>query len=159
MAFDPDLLILDEPTSGLDPVARREFVEGVLADFQDEGKTIFVSSHLVNELAGLIDQVGILHEGRLLLNSTSEGFMDSVRRVRLAFDGPAPGKVTCQGALKYTANGREALLSVRDFDEARLRSELTEALSETPPTGFEVERLNLEDAFVEFIGAAERGAL
>lgn len=159
MAFDPDLLILDEPTSGLDPVARREFVEGVLADFQDSGKTIFVSSHLVNELAGLIDHIGILHEGRMLLNTTSEAFMDSVRRVRLAFDGPAPQKIACKGLLKYHANGREALVSVRDFDEARLRGELADSLAEATPTGFEVERLNLEDAFVEFIGAAERGAL
>jgi ABC-2 type transport system ATP-binding protein len=69
LAFDPELLILDEPTSGLDPVARREFIEGILAQYQDEGKTIFISSHLVNELAGLVDHVGILYEGQLLMSA------------------------------------------------------------------------------------------
>lgn len=67
LAFHPQLLILDEPTSGLDPRARRQFFEGVLANFQAEGGTILVSSHLINEISGAVDYVGILREGNMPL--------------------------------------------------------------------------------------------
>ncbi len=153
LAFGPDLLILDEPTSGLDPVARREFVEGILAEFQDSGKTIFISSHLVNELAGLVDYVGVLHEGRLLRSMPTEDFLRSVRRVRMRFDDLAPTQITCEGLLKRRVDGREASVAVSDFDEERT----IEQLKTFGPADIEVETLNLEDAFVEFIGAAERG--
>ena len=155
LAFNPEMLILDEPTSGLDPIARREFVEGVLGEFQEEGKTIFVSSHLVNELSGLVDHVGILHEGRLLLSQRAEDFRTSVRRVRLAFEGEAPGEIRCTGMLRLKSDGREAVVAVRDFDEEKTLGELRAF----HPTGLEVEQLNLEDAFVEFAGAAEGGRL
>lgn len=153
LAFDPELLILDEPTSGLDPVARREFVEGILAEYQDSGKTIFISSHLVNELAGLVDHVGILHEGRLLLSARVEDFLDSVRRVRLSFAEAAPRELACEGLLRGRIDGRDALLAVRDYDEERLAAQLR-AFN---PTALTIERLTLEDAFVEFIGGAEGG--
>ncbi|MCX7014125.1 MAG: ABC transporter ATP-binding protein [Candidatus Sumerlaeota bacterium] len=152
MAFNPDVLILDEPTSGLDPVARREFVEGVLAEFQESGRTIFVSSHLVNELAGLVDHVGILFEGQLLVSQRAEEFLDSMRRIRLAFDGEAPREIQCPGLLKAQVDGREAVLAVRNYIE----EQTTAPLRALKPVSLEVERLNLEDAFVEFVGAAER---
>lgn len=153
MAFDPELLILDEPTSGLDPVARREFVEGVLAEYQEAGKTIFVSSHLVGELSGLVDHVGILHEGRLLLHQKTDDFLASIRRVRLAFDGPAPSDIRCEGVLRCRVDGRDAAVSVRGFDEEKTPAELRAY----HPVSLEVEPLALEDAFVEYVTGAERG--
>lgn len=153
MAFNPDLLILDEPTSGLDPVARREFVEGVLAEYQESGRTIFISSHLVNELSGLVDHVGILHEGKLLLSQEADVFLASIRRVRLAFDGPAPREIRCEGMLRFQSDGRDASISIRDFDEAKTRDEL----KSFNPVTMEVEPLQLEDAFVEYVCGAERG--
>jgi ABC-2 type transport system ATP-binding protein len=155
LAFDPEVLILDEPTSGLDPMARREFVEGILAQFQESGKTIFVSSHLVNELAGLVDHVGILYEGQLLLSARTDDFLDSVRRVRLGFEGAAPEGVTCDGLLRRQVDQHEAALVVGKFDEARVRAQLLPYR----PASIEFERLNLEDAFVEVVGAEERGRL
>ncbi len=151
LAFDPEMLILDEPTTGLDPVARREFIEGVLGEFQQEGKTIVISSHLVNELAGLVDHVGVLHEGRLIFSGPVEEFLGSVRRVRMSFGGEAPAAVQCTGLLRAEANGHDMRLSVRDFDEARVRGEL----AEYSPEAVEIETLGLEDAFVEFVGGAE----
>lgn len=155
MAFDPELLILDEPTGGLDPVARREFVEGVLAEYQESGRTIFVSSHLVNELSGLVDRVGIIHEGKLLLTQKSDEFTASIKRVRLTFENEAPSKISCTGMLRCRLDGREALVSVNDFDEEKTVSEL----KVFNPTDVEVEPLNLEDAFVEYIGGVEKGVV
>lgn len=155
LAFDPELLILDEPTSGLDPVARREFIEGILAQYQEEGKTIFISSHLVNELAGLVDHVGILYEGQLVLSARVEDLLDSVRRVRLAFPEQVPRELACAGTLRKQLDGREAVLIVRDFDEEKLSAQLRGF----GPSSCEFERLTLEDAFVELVGGAERDAL
>lgn len=62
---DPELLILDEPTAALDP-AGRAVVRELLAELRREGRTIFLSSHLLAEIETLADRVGILHQGRLV---------------------------------------------------------------------------------------------
>src|SRR5262249_5716020 len=60
---EPELLILDEPTSGLDPIVRREFIQTVIGAYQegDPGRrTVFVSTHLISEFEGLIDEFTII---------------------------------------------------------------------------------------------------
>jgi energy-coupling factor transporter ATP-binding protein EcfA2 len=67
---EPDLLILDEPTSGLDPIVRREFVRTVIGAYQEGGRgprTVFVSTHLISEFEGLIDEFTIIEKGREVL--------------------------------------------------------------------------------------------
>ena len=64
MLHDPDLLILDEPTDGVDPVGRAEIRE-VLARLKAEGKTIFLNSHLLQEVELICDRVAILGRGKL----------------------------------------------------------------------------------------------
>ena len=59
--------MLDEPTSGLDPIVRREFIETVIGAYQsgDPGRrTVFVSTHLISEFEGLIDEFTIIEQGR-----------------------------------------------------------------------------------------------
>ncbi|MDQ2801080.1 MAG: ABC transporter ATP-binding protein, partial [Armatimonadota bacterium] len=62
---DPDLLIMDEPSSGLDPVGRKELRE-LLTSLKNEGKTIFLSSHLLSEMESVCDRVGVMARGRLV---------------------------------------------------------------------------------------------
>lgn len=62
---DPDLLILDEPTSGLDPEMRR-WVKNRIVSLRDEGKTIFLSSHVLSEVQAMCDRVGIISQGRMV---------------------------------------------------------------------------------------------
>lgn len=64
MLNDPELLILDEPTANLDPVGRREFRDIVL-DLKKQGKTVFISSHILSELGTMCDRVAILQRGEL----------------------------------------------------------------------------------------------
>ena len=67
---EPDLLVLDEPTSGLDPIVRREFIQTVIGAYQegDPGRrTVFVSTHLISEFEGLIDEFTIIDDGREVL--------------------------------------------------------------------------------------------
>src|SRR5205085_10185773 len=64
---NPDLLILDEPTSGLDPLGRMK-VREIIQRVKNEGKTVFFSSHELGEVETVCDRVGILNEGRLMVD-------------------------------------------------------------------------------------------
>ncbi|HIS92416.1 MAG TPA: ABC transporter ATP-binding protein [Candidatus Alectryocaccomicrobium excrementavium] len=67
---DPELLILDEPTNGLDPIGIAEMRNFILSLSKERGKTILVSSHILSEIAMLADDIGILHGGVLLEESS-----------------------------------------------------------------------------------------
>jgi len=62
MFHDPELIILDEPTDGVDPVGRRE-IRSLMQDLKEQGKTIFLNSHLLGEVELICDRVGILQRG------------------------------------------------------------------------------------------------
>jgi ABC-2 type transport system ATP-binding protein len=65
LMHDPELLVFDEPTSGLDPLIQAEFNKLVL-EYQQQGKTIFISSHALSEVQAVCEQVGFIREGRLI---------------------------------------------------------------------------------------------
>jgi len=72
---DPEIVFLDEPMSGLDPVGRRE-VRDLIAELRDEGKTVFMCSHILSDIEVLCDRVAILKKGRL----AQVGYLDELRR-------------------------------------------------------------------------------
>jgi len=75
LVHDPDLVILDEPTDGLDPIGRRD-IRGVLTRLRDEGKTVFINSHLLSELEMVCDRVAILSAGKVV----RQGKLDELTR-------------------------------------------------------------------------------
>ncbi|MBC7549771.1 MAG: ABC transporter ATP-binding protein, partial [Cellulomonas sp.] len=86
----PDVLLLDEPTSGLDPLMEAEF-QSIAREAAARGQTIFLSSHILDEVEDLCDRVGILPAGKLVEVAT----LDDLRRlhttvVEVAVDGPFP---------------------------------------------------------------------
>lgn len=72
---DPEIVFLDEPMSGLDPVGRRE-VRDLIAALRDEGKTVFMCSHILSDIEVLCERVAILKKGRL----AQVGYLDELRR-------------------------------------------------------------------------------
>jgi ABC-2 type transport system ATP-binding protein len=82
LAPRPALLILDEPTAGLDPVARREFMQTIVAQARQHGRTTFFSSHLIDEVERCADRVGIIHQGRMRYEGQLGELQAQVRRVR-----------------------------------------------------------------------------
>src|ERR1022692_1810425 len=107
---EPELLVLDEPTSGLDPIVRREFIETVIGAYQsgDPGRrTVFVSTHLISEFEGLIDEFTIIEQGRELLTMDADSARDRFKKIRVRFPA-TPAKLDLAGALRVTQNGREA---------------------------------------------------
>jgi ABC-2 type transport system ATP-binding protein len=86
----PDLLMLDEPTSGLDPLIQQEFFS-VIREAKDEGRTIFMSSHILSEVERTCDRVAIIRDGRLTRVDRVGALRDMAHhQVELRFAGPAP---------------------------------------------------------------------
>jgi ABC-2 type transport system ATP-binding protein len=85
---EPELVILDEPTGGLDPLVQEEF-HGLVAELRDRGVTVFLSSHMLDEVQRLCDRVGIIREGRLIdVEPVAELMRRSYRMVRVEFAEP-----------------------------------------------------------------------
>src|SRR5207342_3696191 len=90
---ETDLLVLDEPTSGLDPIVRREFIETVIGAYQegDPGnRTILVSTHLITEFEGLIDEFTIMDRGRDQLTLGADEARQKYQKIRARFPSAAP---------------------------------------------------------------------
>ncbi len=84
----PDLLILDEPTSGLDPLVQQTFF-GLVREARDEGRTIFLSSHIIDEVDRTCDRVAIIREGRLVQVDSIEAIRRlAFHHVELTFEQP-----------------------------------------------------------------------
>ncbi|RJP21686.1 MAG: ABC transporter ATP-binding protein [Candidatus Omnitrophota bacterium] len=149
LAFEPDMLVLDEPTGGLDPAARRNYIETILAKFQETGKTIFVSSHLINEFSGLLDHVAFIKDGKLELATEVKTLHEQTKRARLVFDAPVPSDLRVGDALAVRVNGREALVTCRHYDPQRTQ----ETLAETGAKNIIIEEMTLEDIFVDMVGS------
>ncbi len=93
LVHDPDLLLLDEPASGLDPRARVELME-ILKELSKMGKTIFISSHILSELAGLCDAVTIIDRGWTRYSGSmgdllARGEVEATYLLTLTVDPPA----------------------------------------------------------------------
>ena len=90
LAYRPQLLILDEPFSGLDPLARQEFINGVLEITENEHWTIFLSSHDIDEVDLLADWVGIIDKGQLKLSEETESLRARFRRIEMTLADAFP---------------------------------------------------------------------
>ncbi len=92
---EPELLVLDEPTSGLDPIVRREFIQTVIGAYQDGDpgrRTVLVSTHLISEFEGLIDEFTIIDRGRNVLTLGVDAARERYQKVRARFaSDPGPG--------------------------------------------------------------------
>jgi ABC-2 type transport system ATP-binding protein len=89
LAYRPRLLVLDEPFSGLDPLARDDFVRGVLEASELGDWTVFVSSHDIEEVERLADNIGLLEDGRLRFSETTEALLGRFRRIEVTLAGGA----------------------------------------------------------------------
>ncbi len=87
LAYRPKLLVLDEPFSGLDPLARDDFVRGVLEASELGDWTVLVSSHDIEEVERLADHIALLESGRLRFSETTDSLLSRFRRMEVSVDG------------------------------------------------------------------------
>ena len=84
MIHDPSTLILDEPMSGLDPIGRA-LLKNIILDLKRQGKTIFFSSHILNDVETLCDRIGVINQGRILYNGLANGLREENEDIEDAF--------------------------------------------------------------------------
>ena len=89
---EPELLILDEPTRGLDPLMQQQF-NRLVREARDEGRTVFLSSHVLDEVQAVADRVGIVRAGRLVaVEPVAELHAQAVREVEIRFAEAVPAE-------------------------------------------------------------------
>ena len=147
---EPELLLLDEPTSGLDPIVRREFIETVIGAYQTGGetagkpRTIFVSTHLISEFEGLIDEFTIVEGGRELLSMDADTARERFKKIRARFpQTPTANFASFVGALDVRQNGREVEILANGNSAV-----LLEKMRTLGPEEVRCESLSLEEIFI-----------
>jgi ABC-2 type transport system ATP-binding protein len=154
---DPDLLILDEPANGLDPAGIQEFRQMVRA-LVDEGRTVMLSSHLLDEVEKVCDEVAIVDRGRVVAQgSIAELSADGVQSVVLRASESGRGLALLSGhpavhSVEENGTGIRAVLGQVSPSEARsVAADLNRRLVEGGVDVFEIElpRATLEERFLE----------
>ena len=142
---EPELLVLDEPTSGLDPIVRREFIQTVIGAYQESApglRTIFVSTHLITEFEGLIDEFTIIEGGREVLTLESDTARQRYQKIYARFP-KEPVLLNLANMQVLRREGRELEMIVNG-NSAEVLAQL-KALS---PESLSAEALTLEEVFV-----------
>lgn len=141
----PELLILDEPTSGLDPLVRREFIRTVIGAYQEadpDRRTVFVSTHLITEFEGLIDEFTLMENGRDILTLDSDAARQRYTRIRVRWADrlQLPDQLN---AIDVQTQGREAEILLNGNHD-----KVFSLLKETRPEHLTTEGLSLEEIFL-----------
>ena len=146
----PEILVLDEPVDGLDPIIRRKIWKLVLADVAEREMTVLVSSHNLRELEDVCDHVGIMKNGKLLLESPLDALQGNVSKFQIAFDGALPALPEGIRLLHDEQMGRVHTLIIEGGTE-----EAKTELEKLRPVLLDVLPLSLEEIFIYEIGGAE----
>src|SRR3954447_10795578 len=142
---EPDLLVLDEPTSGLDPIVRREFIQTVIGAYQDTDpgrRTVFVSTHLISEFEGLIDEFTIIERGKAVLTLDADMARERYQKVYARFASEQTS-MDLPGARVLRQRGREYEVLVNGN-----ASDVMSRLQARSPESLTTEALTLEEIFV-----------
>ena len=144
LAQNPELLVLDEPTAGLDPVVTDQLLRVLVEDFANDGRTILMSSHHLSEVEKIADWVGILSNGKLLLEARLDDIRARYRRIRVAGEqarATSPEILTAsasEGVTEYVLCGGE--------------EKFVSDLRNNGGTILEVLPMNLSEIFLELAG-------
>ena len=147
IAARPDLMILDEPVDGLDPVMRRQIWSLIMSDVSENGLTVLVSSHNLRELEDVCDHVGIMNNGKILIERSLDELQTSITKIQIAFEDDMPALPPEIEVLKKITNGRVHTLIVKGEPRAA-----EHAISALNPLLMDVLPLTLEEIFIYELG-------
>ncbi len=157
LIHNPDILILDEPTNALDPVGIVEIRELLKTLASDHGVTVFISSHILEEISKLASRIGIIHQGVLLQEITAQEF-ERIRQKRLYIGACDKGTAAMSRLMEegYQVNLSEnGLLVVADERAVRHPEVIAKLLitEDIPLSLLKVEEEDLESYFLKIVGA------
>ena len=146
LAYRPRLLVMDEPFAGLDALVRDELIQGVLELTAQQHWTVFISSHDIDEVERLADQIGIINEGRLHLSEPVASLLARFRQVEVTVEGEAslPSPLPPSWLLP------EATAHVVRFVDSRFDAQAEEQVRAVWPTATNVSAspLSLRNIFI-----------
>ena len=145
----PRVLILDEPTSGLDPLNQQEF-DGMVREAQNEGRTVFLSSHVLSEVEKTCTRVGIIREGRLVKIGGIHELMDIKRyEITISFAKPVPtdafAKLDGVVEVESQSNGAAVRLAIQGTADAVIKE-----AARYPVVSLTSYEPSLEDIFLRY---------
>ena len=143
----PELMVLDEPVDGLDPVMRRQIWGIILSEAADHNTTVLVSSHNLRELEDVCDHVGIMYQGKIMIERSLSELQGSVSKIQVAFQEGMPSLPEEFEILHMSNTGRVYTLIVKG--DPRRAKEMLEA---TRPMLIDVLPLTLEEIFIYEMG-------
>jgi ABC-2 type transport system ATP-binding protein len=148
LAIEPEILMLDDPATGLDPSARRSLLEAMIYFTRSRERTIFFSTHLLDDVERVADRVAVLDYSVLRVCCSADTFRERVRRLVARFPSAPPHKLPAiPGLLRVTRAENELSLIVANLNgrtERDLLSLGAEAVDEQP--------ISLEDALIAHVG-------
>ena len=150
MCCMPEYLILDEPVDGLDPVMRRQVWSLLLGDVAERGTTVLVSSHNLRELEDVCDHVGIMNQGKVLLERSLSELQDTTVKLQVVYPGEEPRLPAELNILHHSAVGRVHTYILRGDRESILNR-----MQITAPLLLEAIPLTLEEIFIYELGGAD----
>jgi len=151
----PELLVLDEPTSGLDPLVQRVFYE-LVREATSEGRTVFLSSHVLPEVQHVADRVAVIREGRLVLLDTVDALRaHASTRVEVTFAAVPPPAAFAglPGVREIERRGAVVLLALEGEVDA-----LIKALAQYTVVALDIHEPDLEDVFLSLYEEAASDA-
>jgi ABC-2 type transport system ATP-binding protein len=151
LMHQPDVLLLDEPTAGLDPLKEAEFQQ-LVREAALRGQTVFLSSHILDEVEDICTRVAILRSGRLIEVSTLEDLRQKgVLVFEVMFDGPVPSFARVPGVVAEQPVDGGVRLSVAGPPATVLAE-----LGRHPVVSFRSREPDLEEVFLSYYGVADR---
>lgn len=157
---DPELLILDEPSNGLDPGGVVEFRQLIRSFAEDEGRTVFLSSHQLSEVEKVCDRAAIIDRGRLLEHGTIDALAGgAAQQLTIGCDNPSVALSTLSGHVPRAWRSDGLLRVAVDGDARAAAGAINSRLVEAGVTVWhlQLERPTLEQRFLEItstVGAA-----
>jgi len=149
-----DVLLLDEPVDGLDPVMRRAVWSLLLEDVAQRGMTVVVSSHNLRELEGACNHVGIMHNGKIIVERSLSQLQGGACKLQAAFEGELPEIIPGIEELHRTRNGKVYNIIIRGSGD-----NAAQALAEYSPLFIEAMPLTLEEVFIYEMGGENYGGI
>ena len=146
----PEFMILDEPVDGLDPVMRRQIWSIIMSEVAENQMTVLVSSHNLRELEDVCDHVGIMHQGKIMIERSLSDLQGNVSKIQVACQSGVPKLPEEFEVLHMSNTGRVYTLIVKGNPEDAKR-----ALAETNPLIVDVLPLTLEEIFIYEMGGAD----
>lgn len=144
----PEVLILDEPLDGLDPVMRKQVLNLVIADVADRELTVLVSSHNLRELEDVCDWIGIVHNGKIIIEKPLDDIKGGVCKYQISYgDDKDEFLKSLPGLLNMSKTGSVYSLIIKGDSESIMSN-----LKSTSPLLLERVSLTLEEVFIYELG-------